>query len=147
MNRREFALGSTSAALGGSALALLSRPAYCSNTPHEVRPRYFIYDSRLATAADFQPCKHLQGIFVNRFDGDFSPAWYDLIAKISRDGQGDIVGITRHSELFIVETLSREHGYGVTQCHNHPDHCVWRLAPGSAKIKKNFIAELEPATR
>ena len=131
MKRRNFTISMTSGLLGGSACASSSYAAAgvmsdlnLDNKP----PCHLIYDARFKLAAVNLADGFVTAPILRQFDGEFSFQWYESIIDICRQQRADILGVTRHSEFFIIDTLSAAFGYSIVNHQSFTDHAVWMIS-------------------
>ena len=64
---------------------------------------------------------------LHRFDGEFNVLWYETVLAICERPDVEIFGITRHSEFFIISSLSAGYGYRTVRSTTYSDYVVWHL--------------------
>jgi hypothetical protein len=103
--RPEVSAGSTVAS-GSAAPAVLAVPP---GSAVDVVVYNDWYPTAHAFAADFAS----RGARALPVQGDAGKLWYDSLRGLVAGGSRRIAGMTTHTDLFILETLARDHGLKV----------------------------------
>ena len=129
MKRRDFTIGVAGGLLGSSVVGSCGANGVITDARANNRePRYLIYDTKFKLAAKNLANSLATAPILRQFDGGFSFHWYECILDICRHQRADILGVTRHSEFFIIDTLSAAFGYSVVDRQSFPDHAVWIIS-------------------
>ena len=129
MKRRDFTISMTGGLLGSGVCAAYAARGELSNVhSNNGRPSYLIYDAKFKLAAVNLASGFATAPLMRQFDGEFSFQWYESIVDICRQQRADILGVTRHSEFFIIDTLSTTFGYSIVDRQPFPDHAVWMIS-------------------
>ncbi len=132
MIRREFNGTATGVLLSGITIDSLANPNVSSVASDSQRSCelscHLIYDKNFEAAAK----EHADGMrdkpTLHRFDGEFNFQWYETVLDICQRPPVEIFGITRHSEFFIISSLSAGYSYRAIRNTTYNDHVVWHLA-------------------
>ena len=78
-----------------------------------------VYNDWYAPAHAFATDLAQRGALALPLKGDAGKLWYDTLRGLVTGGSRRIAGMTTHTDLFILETLARDHGLKVR--HRHGD--------------------------
>ena len=78
-----------------------------------------VYNDWYAPAHAFATDRAQRGALALPLYGDAGKLWYDTLRDLVTGGSRRIAGMTTHTDLFILETLARDHGLKVR--HRHSD--------------------------
>ena len=78
-----------------------------------------VYNDWYAPAHAFATDLAQRGALALPLQGDAGKLWYDTLRGLVTGGSRRIAGMTTHTDLFILETLARDHGLKVR--HRHSD--------------------------
>jgi len=128
MNRRKFSASLAAFSLGAAPLFSLAMPSQPMNAPTPFET-HAVYDARLS-ALTIDVKRYLQQAQqLHTYHGDVAPIWYNTLDQLWAEKSIQLLGITRHSEFFILQTLASECDYIVSHLDKYQDHAIWLMQP------------------
>ncbi|HEX5049074.1 MAG TPA: hypothetical protein VFX89_18325 [Gammaproteobacteria bacterium] len=117
-NRRDFVRRLALTTLGAPAFTTalardVPRAARGGNTSSRYQPVIAIADRSFFASVEFADEAARHGVDTRGFDGDVAALWLRDLEPALRSGGVALVGLTGAGVLFCLETLARDHGYGV----------------------------------
>jgi hypothetical protein len=125
-SKRDFVKGAAAAMTAGVVMPIRagsSAVTGASVAPSESAPvpaiDIVVYNDWYAPAHAFATDLAQRGALALPLKGDAGKLWYDTLRGLVTGGSRRIAGMTTHTDLFILETLARDHGLKVR--HRHGD--------------------------
>ena len=131
MIRREFNRAVSGVLLSGTTIDSFGNPAdsFVGSGSNQLCDLscHLIYDKKFQAPAKEHADAMRNKPNLHRFDGEFNVLWYETVLAICERPDVEIFGITRHSEFFIISSLSAGYGYRTVRSTSYSDYVVWHL--------------------
>lgn len=122
MQRRDF----LSAQL---TLATATVLPFTANAAQAGKKVFLLYDRRINAPLLWRQLKaSFEHSTAAEYDGDITALWQVSLKPLWAQQQQTTIGLTRHTEFFLLRTLAREQGYSVLSSEAAADHVMWQLA-------------------
>lgn len=128
MKRRNFLKGLSLLGVGATSLNMLQLNTALGNNS-TVAPIHFVYDKRYCNPRNMNSA-FLSSIETSfPIEGNVTEVWFNGLYYHWQKRTQTTVGLTDHSDFFILKTLARDQGYRVLYEERTGDIISWALVP------------------